>query len=478
MGIARTVAKNSLMIMLSKIVVRLLSLLFVIFVARYLGANGFGKYSFVFAFLSFFTVFIGFGIDTLLIREVSKQKDKSSIFIINSVALKSIFSLISWMIIILLVLFLKKDFQTSAGLLIIGFCLFLDSIVSSFKSVFIAYEKMEFNTLIEISIKAIIVGLGLLAIYLNYGLIAIFSASLVASIWSLSLSYYIYSKRISSLKARFDSNLCKFILKTSYPFALAGIFVAMLYRTDTVMLSFIKGDSAVGWYSAAYGLSESLLFIPTIICSAVFPVLSRLFKESKATFNKIYETSFKFLLILGLPIACGVTLLADKIILFLYSSGFSNSIIALRILIWSIALAFLSSIMCIVLYSASKERVVFKTSGLLVLLNIILNLLFIPKYSYIAASFTTLTTELVGCLYYFFFISKFVSKIRINEILFKIFVAAIIMSTLILFTRNLNLFILVFSGAITYLIGLIILKTFSNDEIRRLKGLIFSPLKA
>jgi len=103
MSTVKTVAKNSLMQVLSTIVTKILSLIFIIFVARYLGDIGFGKYSFVFAFLSFFTVFTAFGMNTLVIREVAKDKSKSNAFLVNSAVLKSFLSLVSWSVIIFLI---------------------------------------------------------------------------------------------------------------------------------------------------------------------------------------------------------------------------------------------------------------------------------------------------------------------------------------------------------------------------------------
>lgn len=472
MGIIKTVTKNSLIIMSSKIIVRILSLVFVIFVARYLGDSGFGKYSFVFAFLSFFAVFITFGMDTLIIREVAKDKSKSNTYLVNTAVLKGLFSVTSWLIILILIYLLNKGLEINLGILIISFCLLLDAIVGSFRSIFLACERMELNILIDVSVKFIIVSLGLLFVFLDFGLVAIFFASLFASTYSLFLSIYLYNKNISSLEIKVDKALVKSLLKKSYPFALAGIFVVMYYRIDTVMLSFMIGDAPVGWYSAAYALTEALLFIPTIVCIAIFPVLSRLFNESKESFAKAYEYSFRFLLLLGIPIAFGTTILANKIILLIYKEGFSNSIIALRILIWAIALAFLNSIMGFVLYAVNKEKIVFKIAGSLVLLNTILNFLFIPKYSYIAASFTTVATELVGFICYFGLISKYIYRLRITGFLLKALFSAIAMGVLIYQLSNLNLFILIFSGGLIYFVALMILNAFSREDKRLFRKLV------
>lgn len=472
MRTVKRVAKNSLMIMLSATVTKILSLIFIIFATRYLGDIGFGKYSFVFALLSFFTVFIAFGMDTLVIREVAKDKSKSNAFLINSAALKSFLSLISWLVIIFLIAVLKKEPKINLGIIIIGFSLLPNSIVGSFEAIFSAYEKMEYNTLIEIFFRVVIVGLGLLVIFLDYGLITIFLVSLVASILAFLFCTYIYTNKIGKIKIEINYNLCKNLLKMSYAFALTGVFVAIYHRIDTVMLSIMKGDAPVGWYGAAYGLTESFLFIPAAICSAVFPVLSKLYGESKKSFNLAYKRSFKFLLLLAVPVGVGITVLADKIIPLVYKPEFDNSIIALRILIWAVAFIFLNAIMTSTLYVANKQKVVAKMTLVLVILNIGLNYFFIPRYSYVGASWTTVITEMVAFVFCYYVISKSICKIKSVKPFFKSLLASLIMGFFLCYFKGLNLFMIIVLGGLLYIFILILLRAFTTEDKAFIKELL------
>jgi len=472
MSTVKTVAKNSLMQVSSTIVTKTLSLIFIIFVARYLGDIGFGKYSFVFAFLSFFTVFTTFGMNSLIIREVAKDKSKSSAFLVNSAVLKSFLSLASWSVIIILIAILKKGPEINLGIIIIGLSLLPNSIVSSFKAVFSAYEKMEYNTLIDILFRTIIVGLGLSIIFYNLGLIPLFSVSLFTSILIFFVSIYIYNNKIGKIKIEIDYNICRYLLKTSYAFALTGVFVAIYHRIDTVMLSIMKGDATVGWYSAAYGLTESFLFIPAAISLAVFPVLSRLYAESRESFNLVYRNSFKLLLLFALPVGMGVTILAERIIPLIYKPEFNNSIIALRVLIWAAAFIFLNTIMSSMLYSANKQKVVAMITAGLVILNIGLNYLFIPRYSYVGASWTTVVTEMLAFIYCYHFISKNICKIKIANLFFKSLIATLIMGFFLYRFKGLNLFLISILAGCLYTFILILLRAFTREDKAFIRGLL------
>jgi len=474
MSTVRTSAKNTLMIATSSIANKLLSFVFLIYVVRYLGSIGFGKYSFVFAFITFFTVFSAFGMDGLTIREVAKDKSRANSFLINTSVSKLLIILLSWVIIIYLLIILNKDIKTNLGVLIISLCLLPDSIVRSFKAIFSGYEKMEYNTLIEILFRVIVVGLGLGVIFFDYGLVPIFLVSLIASILTFIFATYIYTVKIGKIKLKIDFHMCKHLLQTSFPFFLAGVFVSIYNRIDTVMLSVMKGDAPVGWYNAAHGLTDSLLFIPAAIYGAIFPVFSRMYKDSRESFNTAYEKSFKFLLLLALPIAVGTTILADKIIILIFKLEFSNSIIALRILVWTIAIAFLNIVMASALYSANRQKIITGITFFMAFLNIVLNYLVIPKYSYVGASWTTVVTQFVGVICCYYFVTKYIYKINLSNIFPKPILAVLLMGLFVYQFRNLNLFIIILAGALLYFLTLILLKTFTADDKTLIKQLVFS----
>ena len=469
----KTVAKNSYMIVISTIVTKGLSLIFIIFVARYLGDIGFGKYSFIFALMSFLTMLIAFGMDGLTIRDIAKDKSQTNVFLTNVNILKIVFTVVAWTILIFLMGILKKEPQINLGIIIIGLCLFPDSLIKSFKAIFSAHEKMEYNTLIEIVFRVIVVSLGLLVIFLNFGFIAILLVSLIASLVTFLYSTYIYIYKIGKIKIEIDTKLCKYLIKTSYMFALIGIFGAIYNRIDTIMLSIMKGDAPVGWYSAAYGLTGSLLFIPMSVCMAVFPVFSRLYKESKESFKIAYEKSFKFLFLLALPIGVGVSILSDRIIYLIYKPEFGNSIIALRILVWATVFIFLSSVMGYVLYSVNAQKVAAITTGSMALVNIVLNYIFIPRFSYIAASWTTVITAIIGFLVYYYYLSRKIYRIGIISLSLKPIVAVLVMGLFLYVFRDLNVFILIIGGCILYILCLMLLKTFTLEDKKLVRQLLF-----
>ena len=314
---------------------------------------------------------------------------------------------------------------------------------SIFYSIFQAYEKMEFQSIGQI-INSIVMFLGiLLIIYYQKSIIEFGLIYLIASIISLVYGFIICVWKFvlpkieidinlwkSALtKIELDTNLWKFLIIEAVPLAISSIFLLIAFKIDTILLTWINGATAAGLYNASYGLMTALMFVPFAYVSAIFPLLSRLNVSSKELLKYSYEKSFKYLIILGLPIAVGTTLLASPIILLLYKSGFSQSIVALQILIWAIPIIFVNYILGTAINSINKQRETVKTTFIAMLLNIVLNYLLLPRYGLIAACYITVLTELTCFILWYYIMNINGYKFNILKILYKPIIASLVMAT-------------------------------------------------
>lgn len=169
--------------------------------------------------------------------------------------------------------------------------------------------------------------------------------------------------------------------------------VSCFFRIDTVMLSVLKGDAAVGIYNAAYVPLLALGVIPTVFISALYPVMSRYFVSSRDSLEPFTGLSSKYMAILGFPVAIGCFALADRFIALFYADQFSASIIAFQILAFFIPIGWVRSIMGTLLTSINQQSLRTVSVGLSALFNIVLNVLMIPYISYIGASIATVLSE-------------------------------------------------------------------------------------
>ena len=174
------------------------------------------------------------------------------------------------------------------------------------------------------------------------------------------------------------------------------------------------------------------------------------------------------MIVIGIPLGVGTTLLADKIILLIFGQGYLNSIIALQILIWTIVFTFAGAGFARVLEATNKQLILTKISGICMIINIFINLILIPRYGLIGASIATVLTEIVLVMGIFKVSYNYGFRIRTKKVfkdLLKIIIASLIMSIIILYLKDWNLLILSFISILVYLSSLYALKGIDKEDI-------------
>lgn len=472
MNTVKRIAKNTLVLTAADIFSKVLSLILVAFIARSLGDVGFGKYSFAISFTAMFAVLADLGLSTLTTREVARNKSKVDSFLGNIALIKLLLSIITFTIIFVIINLMNYPSDTTIIVYIFGLYWILNSFAQFFRSIFRAFEQMEYEALTISLEKILAVSFGIYVLFSGYGLIELALVILFSGIVNVLVSFFVIIRKFAKPKFEFDLKLWSYLLHESLPLGLVLIFISLYFKIDIVMLSLMKGDAAVGWYNASVVMIEALSFIPAIFMISLFPAISRFFVSSKESLAVAYEKSFRYLFILGLPIAVGTTLLADRIIFFIYGRDFINSVIALKVLIWALLLIFINHLLGTVLRSIDRQKLNAFFAGNAVIINVLLNLVLIPRYSFLGAAYATVITEIFIFISYFYYTSKFVSKIPVHMIVIRSTIAGLSMGIFIYSLGNFTLIFLVPLSTVLYFILLYILREFKGDDVELFKEMI------
>jgi O-antigen/teichoic acid export membrane protein len=481
MSSLKRIAKNTGVTFLGNNAFKILSLILVIFIARYLGSESFGRFSFALSFTGLFAIIIDLGTRLVLVRETTKSKKDASKFLSNTLILKLFSAIITLSIIFLLINILKYDSITKLSVIIASFGLMFNSMTNSVISVYQAYEKMEYSALVKIgkvilrflfTMSILLIGLGLTHVLIVYSLIQFFG---------FLISLFIYNKKITKLVFDFDKDLILRFLKSGFPFLLSSAFVEAYFRIDITLMSKMAPETVIGlynqvspqvvigWYSAAYSILDSLISIPNALSVAMLPVLVIYFKNNKDKLKEIYSNSIKYLSFISIPASFAIALLADKVIFLLYGSEYANSIIALKILIWTLIPLSINYMMGALLIAIHKEVLGVYVLLLNALVNVGLNLYFIPRYSFLGAAYATIITE----IFYFFCYYLILKSQNFNFNIFKITAKPIISSIVMVFILSkllsFHIFVLVPIGLIIYGLSMLILKAINKNDIIMIK---------
>ena len=474
MSTVRRIAKNTTILSISQIITYILGFFTTIYVARYLAAGGFGILSLAISMAGIFGILADMGLGTLLVREIARNTALANKYISNAFIMKIILSFLMLGLIVLTVNIIGYNKIVSIVIYLIALSTIIGTFTTILNSVFQANEKMG-----HVSISTILNSASMLSgtlIGIHYNLNIFYFAALYVISYILVFVYIssAYLWTFSMPKFEIDFSFWKSTLKEAWPFGITGLSGMLYTYIDSIMLSIIQGNEVVGWYSAAYRLMLVVLFIPNAANMAIFPIMSKFYTSSKDSLKMMYERYFKYIIIIGVPIGFGTTILADKIILLIFGLGYTQSITALQILIWTMVFTFAGASFVQLLQSINKQLIITKISGVCVIINIMLNLILIPKYSFIGASFATVLTEIVLVGYIFFATYKLGYGIPYKLVvtdLSKVLLAALVMSIFIWYLKGLNLFLLVIVAILVYFTVLYIVKGIDKTDIKLLKQL-------
>jgi O-antigen/teichoic acid export membrane protein len=334
---------------------------------------------------------------------------------------------------------------------------------------------MEYPTAIGILNSIITLSLFLGLIHLKASLPYFIVAYVVASVPGVFIMWRL-SKRFVSPKLHSNFGVWKEILRESWPLALTGVFIMIYVRIDQLMLMSMKGANAVGYYAAAVRLTETFSFIPSAFMMSVFPVMSSYFKTSKDSLTTSYRMSFKYMLMLIIPIAVGTTLLSKPIISLIYGQRFLPSASALSILIWSEVFVFFGIVNQQTLISTNKQRIDFTLTSISALVNVVLNLILIPQYGIVGAGIATAISYAVGSV-----VGLFLSATRDYSVagfrsMPKPILASAIMAIYVYFTKS-YLAPAIIGGAIIFALVMLLLRGIDQQDIQLIKA-VFRKEKA
>lgn len=457
-NIVRRIAKNTGFLILAEVVNKVLALLLVIYLARELGSEIFGFYSFIVAFVTLFSLFADFGLDTLFVRDVAKDKKLMNHYFSNIFGMKILLSIFSYFLVICIASFIGYPDQVINLLMILSVTLILDTFANQYISVFRALEDMKYISYAQIAQNIFKIFSSIGIILAGYGLTGLMSVFVAASLLKLViLIRFTNKKKILKLRIKFDFHEWEELIKNSYPFALLSIFVIIYFRIDTIMLERMTNLNVVGWYNAAYSILVLLIHLPQIFTGVIFPTMSSLEISSKPKLREVYTQSFRFLVVFGVLFSMGGILLAKPIIRLLYGAAYTPAVFPLQILLFTLLPLFISSLTSNVINIYRPKTNLLIAAIIMLPMNIILNLILIPIYSLSGAAIATLITESSGALLSIYFAGHYLGKVRVRVtiLLYRPLISAFIMGIVITYTMSLWLlpiYALIYFGAL-YLLG-------------------------
>ena len=471
----KTLTQNTTYYTLALIFQKILAFVYFTFLARGLTVDDLGKYSFAFAFTTIFSVLIDVGLSSVLTREIAKDKSKTSELLSNILGVKTTLMFFAYGLIVVLINVLNYPELTKSLVYITALIMALDNFSTTFWATLRGNQNLKYESLGIILFQILTVVIGGFFLYLNFSVVYLAIVILLSSSFNFIFSYCQMRWQLNiKPKIVYNKKLIKNLIKISIPFALTGIFARLNTQIDSVFLSKIgcanqiACDTNVGIYSVASKITLAIHFIPLAFVAALFPAMSEYFINNKEKLAKTFEKSMKYLMIIGLPISAGIIALAPDLIPKIFGSEFSASVLPLQILIISLTFIFLTFPIGALLNATSRQLRNSMHIGIAVVVNIILNLILIPKITYTGAAISSLVSTLVILFLGLYIIPQIIKYNKKNLIIsfIKSFISALIMGVILYFLLfKLHFIILIVLGATIYFVILFLIKGFSKNDL-------------
>lgn len=462
MTISTKVFKNFSSLLIADLLTKALGFISVIYLARVLTVEGFGKLEFAQAIIVYFILLVNQGLDIWGVREIAKDQGRKKEIVNNILSIRLFSSLIAYGILILFVMVINKPMEIKKLILLYGLTIFTFSFTLNW--FFQGIERMEVIALGQLINQLLYVVGILLMVRNNTYILQVPLIKFWAGFFSLILLTFLYFKFKGTFKLSINPNLWKEIFKQSLPMGFSLIVIQIYYNLDTIMLGFIKGEREVGWYNAAYKIVLLFIGFANLFGNALFPTLSRYYIDSREKLQNVVRQSSRITLFFGIPIASAVCFLAKEIMLTIYGPLYLEGTFALQILIWSIFTIYANMPFAFLLLASEKQKEYMYTVVMGVIVNLILNFLLIPRYSLLGASIATIICELVVLNLILFYSRKLV-KVTLFKYLAKGFISSFLM-VLILYFLPFNLFPKILIGVILYFIWMFMLKGITREDAR------------
>jgi O-antigen/teichoic acid export membrane protein len=468
------VARNSAFVLGSQAMLKVLAFMFNIYVVHRLGDVHFGQYSAVMAYVAIFAIFTDWGMAPYAVREIAEDHKRTSWLLPNIIAIRLAFSLIIVIVAPLSAHWLGQGremvlgiFIASGGLLIYAFHGPLDSTLT-------ARERLDYTATFTVTQQLVFWGLGVLLLINGMGFIGLIIASLsgvaVTAVLSAWVLFKLGVERLVLSVRRWPR-----LLLDALPFGVSGIAYVFMQRFDTVLLSFLLTDAAVGWYNAPYVLINMILVIAQSIAIAMYPSMVRDHKTAPESLHKVTRQAIKYLLIICLPITIGGTVLARRIILTLYPAEFVNSVPVLQLMLWALPCLFLLELLGRVAYTLHMERPAAKIDITNAGITVLLNLILIPTLGLVGGAWALIGGRVIRLVQYWRLIGNERLVGRRWGALLRVTLAAAVMGASVFFLgqtvfstsidSKIELLALIGAGAITYAVALIALGGIERREL-------------
>lgn len=374
---SKTIFKNIGALLGSQAVTWVLTLLLTIFLPRYLGATAVGQFHLGISIWAIMGVFIAFGMDTFLIKAIARDPAKTPELLGTTLIVRGLFSILSFGIVTLYVHLVQYSIETVYLIYLVGLAQLIWQWVAACEAVLQGLETMEQISIASIAGKLINTSLCITVLILGYGVYIVGIVGISAGLVNLLL-LLAFLRRRYHFKIRVAPRQGLAMLRSSVSYLTISLALVFYSQVDVLIISFLVDEQTIGWYSASDRLFGTMLFVPTIIIIAIFPMLSRTHTDDPKAMPQIVRRNFDLMFMISVPIGLGLMIIADPLVVLLFGAEFAPSGPVLAIMGIVLIFTYLNILLGRFMLAMDRQNIWTVVMIIAILVTVLLDLFFIP----------------------------------------------------------------------------------------------------
>ena len=468
-SVLRRVAWNTAAQAIGKAGVLAIGLASVLVMTRYLGPSGYGKVALAFAFIQMLGVLADVGLLTVVVREISRDPAQTDRLVGNALLLRLALSLATLTLAAVASLLLPWDHEVRVAVLIAGVPFVLGLVNSALVAVFQARLRMDRPAAADLVGRAASFAALVVVVTLDLGFYAVVGTAAAGAAVTLAITWALVRREAHPVP-RAERPVWRRLLVAALPIGAALAVSEVFFRLDTLLVSAFRSYHEVGLYSLSYRMVELIAILPAIVMTSVFPLLSRYLEESRERAARTIDAAGDLFVAVGVPIAAGGLIVAPDLVRAIGGDDFAGAADALRLLLFAVALAFVSGLFGHSLIAGVRQGSALRLGLVALGFNLVANLVAIPAWGIEGAAAVAVASEVLLVAGGYVLVRRELGLTPRFALLWRVLVAAAVMAGVLALVSEWPLAVLLVLGVLLYTAALWALGGLDPRRLRELQA--------
>lgn len=358
------------------------------YLARALGPAAFGIVGFAYALAGYFAITIHQGFLDIGSREIARRPEHASALASGGTLARLGLATVLFVVLAAMAFWLDKPMTVKLAVLIMGLSTFTQAFDTSW-----VYKGLERNRPVGAALiagQALFLGVVLIAVHGPSDVLFVPSGMVLGELGAAAILGFVLV-RTAPMSLDWSGGLN--LLRTSALPTLGLIFLALVFTFDVVLIGFIMDNKDVGLYTAPYRIIFLLVAVSVAVRASYLPAVTRAAEQGMSYVAHTTKRALEMNLAIGIPAVIGGAILAVPLLTAVFGPEYTAGARAFQILLVSIALIYLHATIHNVFVACNKLKQETVIIAVAAILNVVLNIIFIPRFGLVGAAGTTVVAH-------------------------------------------------------------------------------------